>query len=79
MRDLDCRELVELVTAYLDGSLDDDLRGRFAAHLDVCPGCREYVDQFRVTIAELGNLSVADLAPETRRALLEAFRTLPRG
>ena len=30
---MDCNELVELVTAYLDGSLDPDTRARFDLHL----------------------------------------------
>ncbi|WP_264073116.1 anti-sigma factor family protein, partial [Mycolicibacter minnesotensis] len=30
---MDCNELVELVTAYLDGALDPDTRARFDAHL----------------------------------------------
>ena len=31
-RDLACAELVELVTAYLDGSLDAETRARFDTH-----------------------------------------------
>ena len=30
---MDCNELVELVTAYLDGSLDLEDRARFDTHL----------------------------------------------
>ena len=36
---MDCNELVELVTAYLDGSLDLDARERFDLHLLECDGC----------------------------------------
>ena len=31
--EMDCDELVELVTAYLDGALDPETRGRFETHL----------------------------------------------
>ena len=41
-----CKELVELVTAYLDDVLDADTRARFEAHLTKCRGCRNYLDQF---------------------------------
>ena len=37
---MDCNELVELVTAYLDGALDPDTRARFDIHLSECDGCR---------------------------------------
>ena len=36
---MDCDKFVELVTAYLDGALDDDTRSRFNAHLAECDGC----------------------------------------
>ena len=39
MKSMDCNELVELVTAYLDGALDPDTRARFDTHLLECEGC----------------------------------------
>ncbi|WP_257000181.1 anti-sigma factor family protein, partial [Mycobacterium avium] len=39
MNPLDCNELVEIVTAYLDGSLDLETRARFDEHLLECDGC----------------------------------------
>ena len=35
-----CAELVELVTAYLDGTLSDAERAEFDEHLALCPGVR---------------------------------------
>jgi anti-sigma factor RsiW len=69
-----CQELVELVTAYLDGALDPASRQRFDAHLAECPGCREYLDQYRRTIAGLGRLTPDQLSADARDALLAAFR-----
>jgi anti-sigma factor RsiW len=71
---LSCRELVELVTDYLEGMLPQYERVRFEEHLGICDGCRVYLEQFRQTIAELGHLPVEALSPEAERALLEAFR-----
>jgi anti-sigma factor RsiW len=75
---LNCDELVELVTGYLDGALDDETERRVADHLDGCDGCTTYVDQVRQTIATLGS-SAADveLTDEARDALLAAFREPP--
>jgi hypothetical protein len=40
-----CRELVELVTEYLDDALPADPHAAVALHLDGCDGCVEYVRQ----------------------------------
>jgi len=73
-RPLDCNELVELVTAYLDGSLDLDTRARFELHLRECDGCESYLQQFRVTIKTLGRIRNDQLDPQFRDRLLTAFR-----
>lgn len=73
-----CAELVELVTAFLEGALDPDTERRFIAHLAVCDGCETYVDQMRRTVAEVGQVEPESLSDETRDRLLEAFRTFPR-
>lgn len=74
MRPLDCNELVELVTAYLDGTLDLDTRARFDQHLQECDGCSNYLQQFRSTVATLGKLPDDALEPTFRDRLLGAFR-----
>ena len=73
-RPLDCAELVELVTAYLDGSLDADTRERFDLHLADCDGCENYLQQFRATVNTLGRIAETDLDPGFRDRLLKAFR-----
>jgi len=71
---LNCRELVELVTAYLEGDLSSGERKRFDAHLSACDGCTMYVEQMRRTIELTGTLSVDDVPGEAEEALLRAFR-----
>ena len=71
---LSCRELVELVTDYLEGTLPEAERERFEEHLDRCDGCRTYLAQMRQTIAVLGRLPEEAVTPEAERVLLEAFR-----
>ncbi len=51
-----CRELVELVTAYLDGVLPAQERERVDLHLAGCDGCTAYLVQIRATIAVLGRV-----------------------
>ncbi len=71
---MNCDEFVELVTAYLDGSLDRVTEQRFVAHLAECDGCDRYLEQIRLTIESLGHLPTQSLAPEARDRLLTAFR-----
>jgi anti-sigma factor RsiW len=68
-----CQELVELVTAYLDGTLSAQERQEFDEHLALCPGCDRYLEQLRVTIALLGELPEDSLSGPVRAELLEAF------
>jgi anti-sigma factor RsiW len=75
---LGCQELVELVTDYLEGALDErDVRA-FERHLDGCDGCTEYVEQLRATIRVTGMLTPDDLSAEAESTLLQAFRDWQR-
>jgi anti-sigma factor RsiW len=69
-----CKELVEVITDYLEGTMDAADRARFEAHLEECPYCVTYLEQMRETIDALGELSEESLAPDARDELLHAFR-----
>jgi anti-sigma factor RsiW len=71
---LSCRELVELVTDYLDGALGPVDLARFEQHLAGCGKCAEYLAQLRQTIHITGTLTPDDLSAEMEEALLQAFR-----
>jgi len=68
-----CQELVELVTDYFDGALDEARRDQFEDHLNFCPGCKQYVEQLRVTLRLAQDLAAVERTPEVA-ALLDAFR-----
>jgi len=71
---LSCREVVELVTDYLEGALSPDERARFEEHVARCGGCTVYVEQIRATIELLGRVPEGTLSAEAEQELLEAFR-----
>jgi anti-sigma factor RsiW len=73
-REMTCRELVEVLTDYLEGALAPADRQRLEAHIESCPYCAEYVAQMRETIDVLGRMDEESLSPERRDELLEAFR-----
>jgi anti-sigma factor RsiW len=72
--DITCRELVELVTDYLEGALTPADRERFEEHLRVCGPCTTYVEQLRLTVTAVGALSEETIEQAARDELLRAFR-----
>ena len=74
VQELTCKEIVELVTDYLEESLSPASRARFDEHLVSCLYCRIYLEQMRHTIRTLGRLPEDALSPNALEALLHHFR-----
>ena len=74
MHPLVCREAVELMSDYLEGSLSRRDRRRLEKHLADCPHCAMYLDQMRSTIAASGVVGPDDLDPQALDELTELFR-----
>jgi len=72
--EITCMELIEAITDYLEGTMQEAERRRFEAHLEGCPDCVNYLEQMRQTVAALGELSDERIGPDAREALLETFR-----
>lgn len=72
--ELSCKELVELVTDYLEGALSPEERQRFEAHLAQCTGCRRYLLQMEKTIRLTGKLNENDIQPPASDEFLRVFR-----
>lgn len=71
---MNCIQLVDLVTDYLEGSMPPEQRTRFDEHVAGCDGCTTYLEQFRITIRLTGMLSEEQIAPQARDTLLGVFR-----
>lgn len=69
-----CRELVEVVTEYFEGTLPEPDRHRFEEHLAVCDGCQTYLEQMRRTIELTGSLSEESIPEQDQQQLLQIFR-----
>ena len=78
IEDLTCKELVEFVTDYLEGTLPEPERKRFERHLADCDGCTNYVAQMRRTIQLVGKLSEDSLEEQGKAKLLQVFRDWKR-
>lgn len=72
--DITCRQVVALVTAYLDGRLPRSDHELFEAHLAECDGCTEHVRQIRATVALTGQVADDDLGPAAREDLMNLYR-----
>ena len=79
-RTLTCREVIDLLTDYVEDALPEQERRRVEAHLASCDGCTTYFEQMRETIRLTGMLTEEQIPEEERQRLLDAFRdwTRPR-
>lgn len=69
-----CQEFVEVITDYLEGSMDAPLRTSFEEHLAGCPHCTAYLEQMRAMIRVAGTIEATSLTPEFQAGLVAAFR-----
>jgi anti-sigma factor RsiW len=74
-----CQELTEVLTDYLEGVMPREDRERFEAHLAICDGCVNYVDQMRQVIATVHELRPDEVEATAPDDLLDAFRAWKRG
>jgi anti-sigma factor RsiW len=70
---LSCAQVVDLVTDYVEGNLDAADRLRFEEHVGICPPCRGFLSQMRVTRRVVGSVPVEPLAAPLEQALVDAF------
>ena len=74
VRDVTCREAVELVTDYLEGQLSRRDRRSFERHLVDCDGCAGYLAQIRQVLDQTGRAGPEDLDDAALDALVELYR-----
>jgi predicted anti-sigma-YlaC factor YlaD len=76
---MNCKELVELVTDYLEEKLSAADVVRFEQHLSSCNGCRRYLDQMKQTIQVVGFAPRDALTTQQWQDLLSIFRDWKNG
>ncbi|MGH9705071.1 MAG: anti-sigma factor family protein [Candidatus Acidiferrales bacterium] len=75
INEMSCKELVELVTDYLERALSPLDSARFESHISKCDWCKLYIEQIELTVKSMGKLSESDIPARVQSELLEAFRT----
>jgi anti-sigma factor RsiW len=76
--DISCREIVQIVSDYVEGVLPPGEREAVELHLNLCDGCTEYLAQLRLAIELTGELPAEELSPELEEELCLAFRGFQR-
>jgi anti-sigma factor RsiW len=71
---MNCRQVVELMTDYLDGALSPGDRAKFEEHIAGCDGCRAYLAQLRMTREVVGRLADEPIPQSVEDELLKAFK-----
>ncbi len=70
-----CREVVELMTEYLEGSLSGADRARFEQHISGCDGCTAYLAQLRMARMLMGRSAIEPVPEPMKAELINAFRS----
>lgn len=68
-----CEELVEFLSRYLDGDLQEAERGVFEKHLQDCPPCEVYLDSFKEAIRLGREVCVGEDCEDMPESLVKAI------
>jgi anti-sigma factor RsiW len=72
-----CRQVVQLLTDYLDGALSAADRVLVEEHLAGCDACTAFLAQLRTASRVLASLGAVEVPAPLRADLLRAFRDHP--
>jgi hypothetical protein len=74
MDEMNCDELVERATDYLEGALSSTNLTRMGNHLRLCWGCERYLGGVNLTLQLVSKLPTEPLSDELERDLLQLYR-----
>ena len=69
MRDLSCRDVIDVLMDYADGVLPPEERASVEAHLAGCPPCVDFARSYRETPRLFRQATEASMPPEMERRL----------
>lgn len=75
-----CRDCIEFLIDYLEGTLPPAKRVEFELHLELCPPCHEYLRQYQATV-RLGQAAMREQAAKNPppEALIRAILAAKSG
>jgi anti-sigma factor (TIGR02949 family) len=67
--ELNCHEIVELLSDYIDGDMDVETRAHMEQHLEDCVPCHKFLDDLKQSIDMVRQLRCEELPAEVRQRL----------
>jgi len=71
-----CREVIAVLDAYVDESLEREQRAEIDRHLLICVSCVAYLASYRETI-RMTRVAIEDIPPEVITAILATIARNP--
>ena len=71
--EVQCREVVAVLTDYLEGVLPVEERVALEQHLLICEGCTNFLAQLRTSIALTGVPEVDEVPPQLMDTVLRIY------
>jgi len=75
---MDCKEMVQYLSEYVDGEMDESLRRLIDEHGGDCPPCRAFIRTLSRTVEIVREQPREPLPDELRKKLAEALRRASR-
>ena len=67
-----CKKVVDFLTDYLEGDLEQEVTIAFEGHIDDCPGCLSFVNTFKTTVDLAKDIRYEEI-PEEMKERLHSF------
>lgn len=58
-----CEQINQFIIDYLEGGMDEVTNVQFRNHLEECPNCEIFLEQYRSTVAVVGDESNVEIPP----------------
>jgi anti-sigma factor RsiW len=71
---IECRQIVDLLSDYLDGTLPKSTRELLEWHIEGCSPCVAFVNTYRGTISAATKLKDVEIPAELKQRLLAVLR-----
>ena len=76
-KDLDCEEVRDLSSDYIDEELDQATADKVSSHLDWCGPCNAFVNTLRATVRILRGMPKSEAPSDLRQRVRENLRDSP--
>lgn len=72
----DCRELLGILSDYLDGELDPSVCGHLEQHVSDCDRCARFLESLRRTVQYVRDVRPEKLPEDMKQEIVEAYRSM---